>query len=137
MGVKQFFNKAGKGLKTFFGKGGTLDKAFSKGGQVEKVVNQIGSGIDTGLNAVSNVASKVGGVVQQVAPLLTAINPELGIAAGTVGTIAGKVGQGVQKAQNIKKAAIQGYHNPNMPVPSPILAPKPVPEAEDNPVNFA
>ena len=39
--TKGFFRKAGRDLKTFFKKDGTLDKTFKKGGSAEKLVNQI------------------------------------------------------------------------------------------------
>ena len=36
MGVKQFFNKIATGAKKFFGKDGTLENTFKKGGSAEK-----------------------------------------------------------------------------------------------------
>lgn len=142
--VKQFFNKAGQGLKQAFSKGGPLDKAFQKGGTIDKtfqkggsaeqLVNKIGTGIDTGLKTLGNVAQKAGGIASSVAPILAStLGPEAGAFAYGAGKIAQKVGKGVQNAQNIKQKAVQGFHNPN-----PILAPKPEPEASQEPaINFA
>lgn len=112
MGIKQFFNKAGQGLKKFFGKDGTLESTFKKGGSAEKLVNKIGSGIDTGLKAVGNVAGKVGNIVADVSPLVTAVNPELGLALGGIGKLADQAGAGVKKAQDLKKTAVSAFHKP-------------------------
>jgi hypothetical protein len=132
MGIKQFFNKAGQGLKKFFGKDGTLESTFKKGGSAEKLVNKIGAGIDTGLKAVGNVAGKVANVAGDLAPVLGMVNPELGAGLLAVKGIAGQAGAGVRKAQDIKKTAVGAFKKPlnqvgNMAMsagPS-IMAPKP------------
>jgi hypothetical protein len=142
MGIKQFFNKAGQGLKKFFGKDGTLESTFKKGGSAEKLVNKIGAGIDTGLKAVGNVAGKVGNIVSDVSPLITAINPEIGLALGGIGKLAGQVGGGVKKAQDLKKTAVTAFKKPinqmgsqMMGGASGILAPKPEAENDGNELN--
>lgn len=136
MGIKQFFNKAGQGLKKFFGKDGTLESTFKKGGSAEKLVNKIGAGIDTGLKAVGNVAGKVGNIAGDLAPVLGAINPELGAGLLAVKGLAGEAGAGVRKAQDIKKTATQAFKKPINQVGAQmmgaggagIMAPKPEPQ---------
>lgn len=131
--TKGFFRKAGNDLKTFFKKGGTLDKTFRKGGSAEKLVNQIGSGINTGIKAVTNVAGKVGGIVGEVAPLVTAVNPELGLALGEVGGLAQQAQQGAQKVKQFKGKVSKGFNNPTKLISAtPILAPKPEEMAPDS-----
>ena len=140
MGIKQFFNKAGQGLKKFVGKDGTLESTFKKGGSAEKLVNKIGAGIDTGLKAVGNVAGKIGNVAGDLAPVLGAINPELGAGLLAVNELAGKAGAGVRKIQDIKKTATQSFKKPINQLGNQmmgaggagIMAPKPEPDVQDD-----
>lgn len=132
MGIKQFFNKAGQGLKKFFGKDGTLESTFKKGGSAEKLVNKIGAGIDTGLKAVGNVAGKIGNVAGDLAPVLGAINPELGAGLLAVNELAGKAGAGVRKIQDVKKTATQSFKKPINQLGNQIMAPKPEPDVQED-----
>lgn len=129
-GVKQFFNKIGEGAKKFFGKNGTLEQTFKKGGTAEKFINKVGAGIDTGLKAVGNVASKVGNIAGDLAPALMAVNPELGALALGAGKLAGQAGAGVRKIQDVKKTAVNAFHKPMNQVGNAIMATKPEPQED-------
>lgn len=101
MGIGGFFKKIGEGTKQFFKKGGVAD---------------------TGLRKLGNTLTKVGGVAQSVAPLLSVVAPEIGIplmagaqlakvAGTTVGNVrsgARKGGDIVQKTQNVSTALKSG-----------------------------
>lgn len=101
MGIKEFFKKVGQGTKDFFKKGGIAD---------------------TGLRKFGNTLTKVGGVAQSVAPLLSIVAPEIGLplmAGGALAKVAGstagairsgakKGGNIVQKTQNISTALKSG-----------------------------
>lgn len=117
MGIKQFFNKAGQGLKKVFSKGGTLDSTFKKGGI-----------IDTGLNMAGQIAGKVANVASSLAPVVSAVNPELGLGLAGVSQLAKKAGDITGKIQSAKNTAVSAYNKPlNQPAPS-IMAPKPQPQ---------
>ena len=108
MGIGSFFKKIGEGAKQFFKKGGIAD---------------------TGLRKLGNTLSKVGGVAQSVAPLLSIVAPELapaimaggalakvaGSTAGAVRSGAKKGGDIVQKSQNISNA-LKGGLEASMPL---------------------
>lgn len=136
MSAKSFFKKAGSDLKQFFKpKSGTLAKTFSKGGSAEKLVNKIGSGIDTAVKVVGDVAGKVGRVAGSLAPALMAVNPELGLAAGAIGAGAKQVGGVARKVGSVKQDAVNAYKNKSNAM---IQAVKPAePVAEEPAVNFA
>jgi hypothetical protein len=119
MGVKEFFNKAAKGVKTLFKKDGTLETVFKKGGQF----------IDKTLSGTSNLAQKVGGISQALAPALSMINPSLGAAAMGVGAIANRADQFSSNLAATKKELTDKI--------SPILLPKPQEEMMAETVNFA
>jgi hypothetical protein len=101
MGIGSFFKKIGEGTKQFFKKGGVAD---------------------TGLRKVGNTLTKVGGVAQSVAPLLSVVAPEIGIplmAGGALAKLAGNTAQSVrsgarkggdivQKTQNVSTALKSG-----------------------------
>ena len=107
MGIKSFFKKVATGTKDFFKKGGIAD---------------------TGLRKFGNTLTKVGGVAQSVAPLLSIVAPEVGLplmAAGALSKTAGKTagairsgarrgGNIVEKTQNIT-GAIKGGIEAGMP----------------------
>lgn len=136
MSAKSFFKKAGSDLKQFFKpKSGTLAKTFSKGGSAEKLVNKIGSGIDTAVKVVGDVAGKVGRVAGSLAPALMAVNPELGLAAGAIGAGAKQVGGVARKVASVKQDAVNAYKNKSNAM---IQAVKPAEPVADEPaVNFA
>lgn len=108
MGIGGFFKKIGEGTKQFFKKGGVAD---------------------TGLRKLGNTLTKVGGVAQSVAPLLSVVAPEIGIplmagaqlakvagkTAGAVRSGARKGGDIVQKTQNIS-TALKGGLEASMPL---------------------
>lgn len=131
-GIKQFFNKAGAGLKKFFGKDGTLESTFKKGGTAEKFINKVGAGIDTGLKTVGNIAGKVGNLAGDLAPALMAVNPELGALALGAGKLAGEVGAGVRKAKDFKKTAVESFKKPINQVGNSIMAAKPQIEPQED-----
>jgi hypothetical protein len=138
MGIKQFFNKIGEGAKKFFKKDGTLDRTFSKGGSAEKLVNKIGAGIDTGLKVVGDVAGKVGRVAGSLAPVLSLVNPELGLGAMALSAGAGKVGGVTKQIKSAKQDAVDAFKGKKNEMISSIMAPKPVNDmAQPEPVNFA
>jgi len=99
--VKGFFKKLGSDTKQFFRKGGTAD---------------------VGLRKFGNTLTKVGGVAQSVAPLLSIVAPEFGLpllAAGALAKAGGKTagairsgarrgGDIVQKTQNVAGAIRSG-----------------------------
>lgn len=149
--AKGFFRKIDSGAKKFFGKGGTLDKTFSKGGSAEKFVNKIGSGIDTGIKKVGEVANqigkyagKAGEIAGKLAPTLAfipGVGPELAAGALAAGQLANKVKGAAGKGQRVlgdiqnTKNKVQGaLLNKKSVMPglggSGILAPMPAPEPE-------
>lgn len=164
--AKGFFRKIDSGAKKFFGKGGTLDKTFSKGGSAERFVNQVGEGIDTGIKKVGQVAQQVGKyagqagkIAGELAPALAVIpgvGPELAAGAMAAGQLAGKIkgaaGKGqralgdIQKTKNKVQGALlnpsASLKNNAMGMPgaggSGILAPTPAPMEPSEPeINFA
>lgn len=83
-GIKNFFKKVGEGTKNFFKKGGIAD---------------------TGLRKFGNTLTKVGGVAQSVAPLLSVVAPEIGLPLMAGGALAKTVGR---TAQNVRSGARRG-----------------------------
>lgn len=136
MSAKSFFKKAGSDLKQFFKpKSGTLAKTFSKGGSAEKFINKVGSGIDTAVKVVGDVAGKVGRVAGSLAPALMAVNPELGLAAGAIGAGARQVGGVARKVGNVKRDAVDAYKNKSNAMIQAVKPSEPV--AEEPSINFA
>ena len=90
MGIKELFNKAGKGIKTLFKKDGAIQSTFNKG---VSFANDVSKRIDKGIGGALNLGSRIGEIASNVAPALSAINPELGLAAMAVGSAAKKMGQ--------------------------------------------
>ena len=138
MGIKEFFNKVGKGAKNFFKKDGVLESTFKKGGSAEKFVNKVGAGIDKGLKVVGDVAGKVGRVAGSLAPVLGLINPELGLASMALSAGAGQVGNVTKQIKGAKQGAVDAFKGKRNEMISNIMAPKPAePMEEPKPVNFA
>ena len=132
MGIQELFNKAGKGVKTLFKKDGTLESLFNKG---SSLAGNISKRIDKGLGTALDIGSKIGDVARSVAPALTAINPELGLAAMAVGNIANKANKYVGNVASKKQDIV----NKVMDVKRGIMIPKPI-EPIDNSndqINFA
>ena len=132
MGIKELFNKAGKGIKTLFKKDGAIQSTFNKG---VSFANDVSKRIDKGIGGALNLGSRIGEIASNVAPALSAINPELGLAAMAVGSAANKATNYVQGIKNRK----QDFTNKINDVKKGIMLPKPIPEEnnmEPN-VNFA
>jgi len=87
MGIKELFNKAGKGVKTLFKKDGAIQSTFNKG---VSFANDVSKRIDKGIGGALNLGSRIGEIASNVAPALSAINPELGLAAMAVGNAANR-----------------------------------------------
>ena len=132
MGIKELFNKAGKGIKTLFKKDGAIQSTFNKG---VSFANDISKKIDKGIGGALNLGSRIGEIASNVAPALSAINPELGLAAMAVGNAANRATGYVQGIKNKKQDIV----NKKNDVKRGIMLPKPIPEEnnmEPN-VNFA
>ena len=129
MGIKELFNKAGKGIKTLFKKDGAIQSTFNKG---VSFANDISKKIDKGIGGALNLGSRIGEIASNVAP---AINPELGLAAIAVGNAANRATGYVQGLKNKK----QEIENKVMDVKRGIMLPKPIPiENNSEPeINFA
>ena len=132
MGIKELFNKAGKGIKTLFKKNGAIQSTFNKG---VSFANDISKKIDKGIGGALNLGSRIGEIASSVAPALSAINPELGLAAMAVGNAANRATGYVQSLKNKKQDIV----NKVMDVKRGIMLPKPIPiENNSEPeINFA
>ena len=132
MGIKELFNKVGKGVKTLFKKDGTIESMFNKG---SAFVGNISNKIDKGIGTALKIGSRIGDVATLAAPALTAINPELGLAAMAVGGIANRANKYVGDIARKKQDMINKVND----VKKSIMLPKPI-EQIDNPndnINFA
>lgn len=77
-------------------------------GNTNKFFKKVGQGADTVLRKTINTAGDIGGYIQKAAPILNAINPELGSFASMAGTALSK-GTGVLKnARGIVNQARSG-----------------------------
>ena len=54
-------------------------------GNIQSTLKKSSGGIDTALRKTINTAGDIGGYIEKATPILTAINPELGVAAGGLG----------------------------------------------------
>ena len=132
MGIKELFNKAGKGIKTLFKKDGTIQSTFNKG---VSFANDVSKRIDKGIGGALNLGSRIGEIASSVAPALSAINPELGLAAMAIGNATNRATGYVQSIKYRK----QDFTNKMNDVKKGKMLPKPIPEEknmEPN-VNFA
>ena len=131
MAVKELFNKAARGVKTLFKKDGLVQSTFNK---ASSVFDKGSSMFDKGIGTALDIGGKIGRTARDLAPALGAINPNLGLAAMSIGSIADK---GSKYLSNIagKKNEITGKIND---VRNKIMIPKPMIESapEEN-INFA
>ena len=131
MAIKDFFNKAARGVKTLFKKDGLLKSTFNKG---SSLYDKGSAFIDKGIGTALKYGSKIGDTARNLAPALAAINPELGLAAMAVSGIANKANKYIGSAAN-KKNEITGKIND---VRNKIMIPKPMPiESPEENINFA
>ena len=133
MGVKELFNKAARGVKTLFKKDGLVQSTFNKAsGLFDKGSSMFDKGIGTALD----IGGKIGRTARDLAPALGAINPSLGAAAYSIGSIADR---GSKYLGNLKgkKDEITGKINEVRNKINPIMIPKPMPEMQDEEINFA
>jgi hypothetical protein len=131
MAVKELFNKAARGVKTLFKKDGLVQSTFNKAsGIFDKGSSMFEKGIGTALD----IGGKIGRTARDLSPALGAINPNLGLAAMSIGSA---VDKGSKYLSNIagKKNEITGKIND---VRNKIMIPKPMIESapEEN-IKFA
>lgn len=123
MGVKEFFNKAAKGVKTFFKKDGTLENVFKKGSNLYEKGSQL---FDKNVGAALELGNKLGETTANLAPALSAIDPRLGLAAGSVGNVIAKGTKYLQGFQSKKDEIKNKLDN----VRNQLTLPKPAPPEE-------
>ena len=147
MGIKQLFNKAAKGVKTFFKKDGTLEGLFNKGTAIYDKGSSLfdkGSALfDKGISGALNIGGQIGRTARDLAPALSAFYPELGLAAMAVGNMADKGTNFLNKVRNKKeditnkandiRNKISDARNKIM-IPKPI---EPIEESNEPEINFA
>ena len=132
MGIKQLFNKAAKGVKTFLKKDGTLEGLFNKG---NAIFDKGSAMFDKGVGTALNLGSKIGETASNLAPALS-INPELGLAAMAVGNAANKASNYIKGIRNKKDDItnkINDVRNKIM-IPKP---PEPIQQSTEPEINFA
>ena len=130
MAIKDLFNKAAKGVKTLFKKDGLIQSTFNKGSAVfDKGSSLVDKAINTGLN----IGGQIGRTARDLAPALGAINPALGAAAYSVGSVADKGSKYLSGLAN-KKNEVVGKIND---VRNKIMIPKPMIESPEENINFA
>ena len=133
MGVKEFFNKAARGVKSLFKKDGLVSSTYNKASSLFDK----GSGLfDTGINKALSIGGQIGRTARELAPALGAFNPELGAAAYGIGTAIDK-GSGYLNNLKNKKDDITGKINQVRNKLNPILIPKPMLEEPQESINFA
>jgi hypothetical protein len=131
MAVKELFNKAARGVKTLFKKDGLVQSTFNK---ASGIFDKGSSMFDKGIGTALDIGGKIGRTARDLAPALGTINPNLGLAAMSIGSIADK---GSKYLSNIagKKNEITGKIND---VRNKIMIPKPMIEtAPEENINFA
>jgi hypothetical protein len=134
MGVREFFNKAAKGVKTLFKKDGLVSSTFNKG---SALFDKGSAMFDKGIGAALNIGGQIGRTARDLAPALGGLNPELGAAAYGIGTAIDK-GTGYLSRIANKKNEITGKINEVRNKLNPILLPKPMIEEEPQEIiNFA
>lgn len=125
MGVKQFFNKIGTGVKTLFKKDGTLENIFKKGSNIYEKGSQM---FDKNVGAALELGNKLGETTANLAPALAAIDPRLGLAASAVGNVIGKGTKYIQGFQNKKDEIKSKLDN----VRNQLTLPKPQEEPQND-----
>lgn len=130
MAIKEFFNKAAKGVKTLFKKDGLVQSTFNKG---SAIFDKGSSLIDKGIGTALKIGGQIGRTARDIAPGLAAFNPSLGAAAYSVGSIADKGSKYLSGLAN-KKSDVVGKINE---VRNKIMIPKPMIESPEENINFA
>jgi hypothetical protein len=133
MGVKEFFNKAARGVKTLFKKDGLVQSTFNK---ASNIYDKGSSLFDKGIGTALDIGGKIGRTARDLAPALGAINPTLGAAAYSIGSIADRGSKYLGGIAN-KKNEIAGKINEVRNKINPIMISKPMPESQDENINFA
>jgi len=77
-------------------------------GQAQNVFKKATGGVDTALRKSINTAGTIGGYIEKATPMLTAINPELGLMAGSVGAGLQQGSGALQQARAINNQARGG-----------------------------
>jgi hypothetical protein len=77
-------------------------------GNTQKFFKKAGQGVDTVLRKTINTAGDIGGYIQKAAPILNAINPELGSFASMLGTGLGQGRQVLQQGRGVLNQARSG-----------------------------
>lgn len=123
MAIKEFFNKAAKGVKTLFKKDGLVQSTFNKGSAI----------FDKGIGTALKIGGQIGRTARDIAPALATFNPALGAAAYSVGSIADKGSKYLSGLAN-KKSDIVGKINE---VRNKLTISKPMIEPPQENINFA
>ena len=77
-------------------------------GGAQNVFKKATGGIDTALRKSINTAGTIGGYINKATPILTAINPELGVMSGTLGAGLQQGSGALQQARAINNQARSG-----------------------------
>lgn len=78
------------------------------GSKAQNVFKKASGGIDTTLRKAINTGGTIGSYIEKATPILTAINPELGVMAGTLGTSLQRGSSALQQARAINNQARGG-----------------------------
>ena len=130
MAIKDLFNKAAKGVKTLFKKDGLIQSTFNKG---SAIFDKGSSFIDKGIGTALKYGAQIGDTARNLAPALTAINPELGLAAMAVGNAVNKGSKYLSGIANKKNEVVNKIND----VRSKIMIPKQMLEMPEENINFA
>ena len=87
MAIKELFNKEARGVKTLFIKDGLVQLTFNKGSAIFDKGSSI---FDKGIGTALNIGGQIGRTARDLAPALGALDPSLGVAAYSIGSIADK-----------------------------------------------
>ena len=77
-------------------------------GNITSSLKKASGGLDTALRKSINTAGTIGGYIAKASPILTAINPELGVLAGSVGMGLQQGSNALRQARNINNQARSG-----------------------------
>jgi len=77
-------------------------------GNIASSLKKASGGVDTALRKSINSAGTIGSYIEQAAPVLTAINPELGVLAGSAGMGLQQGSNALRQARDINRQAKSG-----------------------------
>ena len=77
-------------------------------GNITSTLKKASGGLDTALRKSINTAGTVGGYIEKASPVLTAINPELGVLAGSAGMGLQQGSNALRQARDINRQARSG-----------------------------